>query len=478
MENYDVVVIGSGVTGSWISYYLSKKDVSVAVLEKESDVCLGTSKANSAIVHAGYDPDSGTLMAKLNVRGNELIHSLYKKMSIPFKEIGSLVISTREEEDKIIDSLYARGVFNGVPGLRILSGDEARKMEINLTTECRRALYAPSAGICSPFELTLAPLECALNNGVVLKRNFEVKSAVKKGDRFIINNKVSARVVINAAGLYADEVASIFGDDEYHIHPRIGEYFLLDHSSSGIVNHVIFQTPTKKGKGILVTPTVDGNILSGPTSVDINDKEFRETTDSGQDEVLREALRSIPSLSIKDTITQFSGSRAVSSTGDFVLGFSSKVSNLYNALGICSPGLTASPAIGEYVVSELTSKGVITDKDKDNFSSERKVIRMNELSFEERAEMIKKNPLYGRIICRCEGISEGEIVSSIHSPCGAVDLDGVKRRVRAGMGRCQGGFCSPRVMEILSRELSLPYEKITKRGGGSYMVVKKKGEEK
>lgn len=484
MRRYDFAIVGAGVCGAWIAYELSKRDLSVVVLEKESDVCQGTSKANSAIVHAGYDPIPGSLMATLNVRGNELIRKLHDEMSIPFKQVGSLVVAFDYEGVDVIRKLYDRGESNGVPGLEILSREETLAKEPNLSSECRGSLYAPTGGICSPFELTAAPMEIAMVNGVDFIRSFELSKVERKtrgndNDVFVLNDCIETSCVINAAGVRSAEIAALFGDGSFGILPRKGEYSLLDSTVGGLVSHVIFQPPTSLGKGVLVTPTVDGNILVGPTAQDIMNCDDTATTAAGQKRVFESARVSVPGVSERDVITSFAGVRAVSDfrnaggDEDFVVGFSN-VKGLFNVAGICSPGLTSAPAIGEYVVKQLEGRGLVGPF-KQRYETGRKVVRFMALDDDEKRAAIKDNPLYGRVICRCEGVTEGEIVDSIRRPCGAVDMDGVKRRVRAGMGRCQGGFCGPRVMEILSCELGVPYSQVTKFGRTSWMVRDKKG---
>ena len=475
MKEYDYVIVGAGVTGCWTAYELSKRRNTVLVIDRASDLAEGTSKANSAIIHAGYDPEPGSLMAKLNVRGNEIIRECHERMAIPFRQNGSLVVAFDDEGMKRVNELYAKGVFNGVPGLRILSPGETYELEKNLAEGVKGALLAPTGGICSPFELAAAPLEIAVTNGVEFLRDTELLTVEKTEGGFILNGSIKASYVINAAGVDAGRVASLFGDDSIEIHPRRGEYSLLDNAVGKLVTHTVFQPPTEKGKGILVTPTVDGNILVGPNAEDITDAYDTSTTARGQEEIFQGARLSVPTLSERDIITSFSGVRAVSQSKDFIIGFSS-VDGLINAAGICSPGLTASPAIGEYIVSLLEEKGLV-GKMKETYKDSREVVRFMELDDDEKRKALERNPLYGRVICRCESVTEGEIVDSITRPAGAVTLDGVKRRVRAGMGRCQGGFCSPRVMEILSRELNVPFTDITKKGKGSWLSEKKEGDE-
>jgi glycerol-3-phosphate dehydrogenase len=474
-QKYDFAVVGAGVSGAWIAYELSKYTAKTCLIEKENDVAMGATKANSAIIHAGYDPVPGTLMAKLNVRGNELVRELHEKMDIPFRQIGSLVIALSEDDEAKIRELYERGLKNGVKGLKILTKEETLALEPNLSDEVRGALLAETAGVCSSFEMSVAPAEVAENNGVDLIRNFKVENvSYEDGYTILVSSDgktVAARTVINAAGVHADEIAALFGDDSFTMTPRRGEYSILDNSCKDLVRHVIFQPPVKYGKGILVSQTVDGNIIVGPTAENIDDKEDKSTTTEGQKTAFDGARRSVPSVSERDVITSFSGIRPIGGKGDFIIGFSDANKALFNVAGIESPGLTAAPAIGEYVIEKLIESGHKFVK-KDDFDNTRIVVRFKDLSDEEKNRKIAENPLYGRVICRCETVTEGEIVDSIRRGAGARDMDGVKRRVRAGMGRCQGGFCGPRVMEILSRELDIPMSEVTKFGGGSRMTEK------
>lgn len=472
---YDFAVIGAGVSGAWIAYELSKYTAKTCLIEKENDVAMGATKANSAIIHAGYDPLPGTLMAKLNIRGNELVRKLHKKMDIPFRQIGSLVIALTEEDEIKIHELYERGLKNGVEGLKILSRAETLALEPNLSTDVRGALFAETAGVCSSFEMSCAPAEVAENNGVELIRNFKVENVLQDGEYTVLvsssGQTVSAKTVINAAGVHADEIASLFGDTSFTMTARKGEYSILDNNCKDLVHHVIFQPPVKYGKGILVSQTVDGNIIVGPTAENIDDKEDKSTTVEGQLTAFEGARRSVPSVSERDVITSFTGIRPIGGKGDFIIGFSDYNKHLFNVAGIESPGLTAGPAIGEYVVEKIIESGFEFTPNK-NFDNTRKVIRFKDLSDDEKNRIIAENPLYGRVICRCETVTEGEIADSVTRGAGARDMDGVKRRVRAGMGRCQGGFCGPKVMEIIARELHIPMSEVTKFGGGSRMTEK------
>lgn len=479
MEVFDFLVIGAGVTGSWTAYELSKYDVKVCLAEKGEDVCSGASRANSAIVHAGYDAAEGTLMAKLNVRGNELIRRCYKKMSIPFRQIGSLVLAFGDEELEAIQKLYLRGKANGVPNLELLTEQEVKAVEPYVSEKVVGALYAPTAGVVSAFELAIAPADVAVKNGAVFVPDFDVISAEKKDGVFTVKSadgrKMRAKHVINAAGVHADDIAALFGDTSFRITPRRGEYAILDNRVGYLANHVLFQPPVKYGKGILVSPTVDGNILVGPTADNIEEKDDKATTADGLSRAFKGAKKTVPTVNERDTITVFAGVRPIGDKHDFILGFSDAEPCLINAAGIESPGLTSAPAVAEYLVALIKKR--VKLKRKESFDGTRNVVRMKELTEAAQKEIIKKDPRYGRIICRCETISEGEIAAAIHSPIPARSLDAVKRRVRAGMGRCQGGFCSPRVMEIIARELGVPETEVTKSGGGSWLVDGRVGTE-
>ena len=474
MDNsFDMIIIGAGVTGCAVARELSRYDCSVLVIEKDEDVCCGTSKANSGIVHAGYDAKPGTLKAKMNIRGNEMMTSLCEELDIPFKRIGSLVVCTDESLRSGIEELYARGITNGVPDLKILESDEVRELEPNISDDVVCALFAPTAGVICPFRLNIALAECAAQNGVEFKFDTQVTNIRSAGDQWIIETSdktYNARAVINAAGCHADDIHNLVSENKLHITPRRGDYMLLDRSLDGFVKHVIFPQPTKMGKGILVTPTVHGNTLVGPTAVDIESKDEAPVTAEGLVKVQEGAVKNVKGLPLKQVITGFSGLRAHEDGGEFILEEAEGCPGFFDCAGIESPGLTACPAIGEYMASLVSSRLSLKQKEYWNGIC-KDVIRPFELPPEERENLISDNPEYGRIICRCETITEGEIIDAIRRPLGAKSLDGVKRRTRAGMGRCQGGFCSPRVMDILSRELGLPLEAITKSGGNSKIVT-------
>ena len=470
---YDVIIIGGGVSGAASARELSRYKVRACVLEKEEDVCCGTSKANSAIVHAGYDAAPGSLKAKLNVRGNEMMEQLSENLDFPFQKTGSLVICLSGEEMPGLQELYDKGVANGVKGLKILDREEVLGMEPNITDDVYAALYAPSAGIVCPFGMNIALAENACTNGVEFRFNTEVLDIRKTENGYEIHTNrgmFQAKCVVNAAGVYADKIHNMVSKKKIHITPRRGEYCLLDKSAGTHVSRTIFSLPTKYGKGVLVTPTVHGNLLIGPTAVDIENKEGTNTTREGLDEVISKAGQNVKNLPMRQVITSFAGLRAHEDGSEFIIGEADDAEGFIDCAGIESPGLTSCPAIGGMVAEILREK--LGLEEKENFISTRKgILNPNTLAKEERAELIRKEPAYGNIICRCEMITEGEILDAIRRPLGARSLDGVKRRTRAGMGRCQSGFCSPRTMEILARELHVNMSDITKSGGNSRLVV-------
>lgn len=473
---YDVIVIGAGVTGSSVARELSRYNANICVLEKGEDVCTGTSKANSAIVHAGFDAAEGSMMAKMNVRGNEMMTQLAEDLDIPFKRNGAMVVCIHKEALDGLKTLYDRGIANGVKELRILSREEALEMEPNLSENVQGALYAPTSGIICPFILNIAMAENAAENGVEFRFNTQVEDIKADADGIwhlrTNNGEYTAKYVINAAGVYADIIHNMVSENKIHITPRRGDYCLLDKEVGGHVKHTIFPQPTNLGKGVLVSPTVHGNLIVGPTAVDIEDKEGNNTTAAGINDLIAKAGAHVRDLPLRKVITSFAGLRAHEAHHEFIIKEVEDAPHFIDCAGIESPGLTSCPAIGEYVGQMMKEKMELTEKE--NWISKRKgILNPQELSFEDRAELIKEKPAYGNIICRCESISEGEILDAIHRPLGARSLDGVKRRTRAGMGRCQAGFCSPRVMEILNRELGIPMEEITKSGGRSNIVLER-----
>ena len=474
--NYDAAIIGGGVTGCAIARELSRYDLSICVIEREEDVCSGTSKANSAIVHAGYDAVPGSNKAIFNVEGNRIMEELSKELDFPFMRNGSLVLCFSEDDRPALKALYEKGVKNGVPGLSILTGDEVRAMEPNVTDEVVAALYAPTGGIVCPFGLTIALAENACDNGVEFLFNTEVKEIRKRENGYDLKTEdetIHAAYVINAAGVYADVFHNMVSEEKIHITPRKGDYCLLDKEAGTHVAHTIFQLPGKMGKGVLVTPTVHGNLLVGPTATDVDDREYTRTTAKELSDIMEKAAWGVKNVPFRQVITSFSGLRAHEDSDDFIIGEAPDAAGFFDAAGIESPGLTSAPAIGIHV-AELVARKAKASR-KESFHGTRKgILDPQKLSLSERAELIKENPRYGTIICRCEEVSEGEIVDAITRTLGAVSLDGIKRRVRAGMGRCQAGFCAPRTMEILARETNRKMEDICKNRAGSNILTGRK----
>ena len=479
---YDVIIIGAGVTGCSIARELSRYKLKTLVLEKGEDVCTGTSKANSAIVHAGYDAVPGTLKAKLNRRGNEMMGEVAEELDVPFSRIGSFVVCLKSDDPKKLQALYDRGIANGIKGLEIITDlDRLHEMEPNLSDDVVSALYAPTAGIICPFLLTIGMAENAFTNGVAFNFNEEVAAVTKKEDGYeVVTNAgtYETKIVVNAAGVYADRIHNMVSAKKLHITARKGEYCLLDHTAGNHVKHTIFVLPNEYGKGILVSPTIHGNLLLGPTAVDVDDKEATNTTGAGLNEVNTKCFRGVKNIPTREVITSFAGLRAHEDGDDFVIGEPEDAAGFFDAAGIESPGLTSAPAIGEMVAGEIAEK--LAAEKNEAFNGKRKgILDPKKLTMEERNELIKKNPSYGTIICRCESVTEGEIIDAITRPLGAKSLDGVKRRVRAGMGRCQAGFCSPRVMDLLKKYRNVPMTEVTKSGGRSQIVFgySKKSEE-
>lgn len=469
---YDAVVIGAGCVGAMTLRELSKYNLKVCILEKENDVAMGATRANSAIVHAGFDAEPGTLKAKLNVRGAELFKTVTKELGVKYINNGSMVIGFSDEDKEHLELLYERGIKNGVKNLKILTQDEAREIEPNLSKNVKYVLHAPSGSITCPYELTIAAVGNAMDNGAELKLNFEVCGIKEKDGYYEIYSKdetVKSKIVINCAGVYSDKIASFAGDTSFKITPRKGEYILLDKINGDIVKNTIFRTPSNMGKGILVSPTVDKNLITGPTSFNIEDKEDNATSEEGFSQIIKQASENVDGVNFRNTITSFCGVRAVGDTGDFII--TSPKHGFINAAGIESPGLSASPAIAEYIIEMIKNSGYELSVNK-NFNPIRKPMHyFKEASIEEKNEIIKKDKSFGRVICRCETVTEGEILEAIRTNPKPTDLDGVKRRTRAQMGRCQGGFCSPYIINLLSKELNIPVTGITKSGKGSYITV-------
>lgn len=470
---YDVVIVGGGVSGAAIARELSRYDAKVCLMEKEEDVCSGTSKANSAIIHAGYDAAPGTLKAKLNVRGNEIMGTLAKELDFPFKRNGSLVICQNKEDMTALEMLYHRGIENGVKELQILKREEVLALEPNIADDVYAALYAPTGGIICPFGLNIALAENAYVNGVEFRFHTEVQDIQKIQDGFELHTdqgKFETKYVVNAAGVYADKIHNMVSEKKLHIIPRAGEYCLMDKETGDHVSRTVFTLPGKLGKGILVTPTIHGNLLIGPTAVNIDNKEGTNTTREGLQQVMEKAALSVKNLPTSRIITSFAGLRAHEEQDDFIIGEVEDAEGFIDCAGIESPGLTSCPAIGEMVAEIIRDKMGLQEKD-DFIPTRKGILNPSELSKEERTVLIKEKPAYGNIICRCEMVTEGEIIDAITRPLGARSIDGIKRRTRAGMGRCQAGFCLPGTMEILAREGKISMFDITKSGRDSQLIV-------
>ncbi len=471
MREYDVAIIGAGITGAAIARQIARNDIRIALIDSADDVAMGASRANSAIVHAGYDCPPGSLEALLNVRGNAMYDRWCKELDVPLGRLGSMVVAFSDEETKTVEALYERGLKNGVPDMRIITGDEARKIEPMLSRDAVSALYAGTGAITCPYEMTMACAENARTNGVEWLLGKAVTAIAREADGLRItleDEQILAKRVVNAAGVFADDVSRMIGDDSFSIRPRKGEYMLIDRTADSPWT-VLFQTPTKLGKGVLVSPTVDGNCFAGPTAVETGDKYDSSVTAEGIESLKRLAHKTAPGLDFRQVITSFAGIRAQPSTGDFIIRASEADYRMIHVAGICSPGFTSAPAIAEMVEHLLRASG-LSPREKMSYNPVRKHIRVfRHMSETEREAAIAENPLYGRVICRCETVTEAEVIEAVRR--GARSVDGVKRRTRAGMGRCQGGFCGPRVMEIISRETGIPMTEITKFGGKSYLLA-------
>lgn len=471
---FDCVVIGAGVVGGFVARELTKYELSVCIVEKAADVAMGATRANSAIVHAGFDAKEGTLKAKLNVRGSEMMEDVCAQLGVKYKRNGSLVVGFNEDDAVTLRSLIERGKTNGVNGLSFLEGDEVFKLEPNIGKDVTCALRAETGAIVCPYELCMAAVGNAMDNGAELRLNFDVKKIDERDGVYTVSSSgdsVEARIVINCAGVYADEVAKMIGDDSFSIRPRRGEYMLLDKECGSLVGHTVFRCPSKMGKGVLVTPTVDGNLLLGPTAEDIDDKTDTSTTSEGLARVALLAQNQVSGINLGKVITSFTGLRATGSTGDFIID--SPKRGFINCAGIESPGLTSAPAIAEYVVDMLKGNGIELKERSDFNGTRRSMHYFCELSIDEKNKIIKNNPDYAHVVCRCETVTAGEIIEAIRTNPRPTDIDGIKRRTRASMGRCQGGFCTPYMVEILAREMGVSVTDITKFGGESYINVSK-----
>ncbi|MCL2775656.1 MAG: NAD(P)/FAD-dependent oxidoreductase [Oscillospiraceae bacterium] len=479
---FDVTVIGAGVVGALTARELTKYNLKVALLEKESDVAMGTSKGNSAIVHAGFDAENGSLKAELNVKGCKMMQSVANDLGVRYRKNGSLVCAFSDKETEHLEVLKKRGINNGLSEteLEIIMGESLFDLEPNLSREVKAALYAPTAGLVCPYFLTIAAAENAVLNGCNLILSFTVNKIESNGGFLTVKSadgrEIATRYIINSAGLYSDDIAKMCGDsgqiEEYTIIPRKGEYMLMDKKVGSFVNTTLFSVPSDKGKGILVSPSVDGNLIIGPNAV-VTTKDDVSTSAEGLAEITQGAEKLVPSLDMRQVITSFAGVRATPKNHDFNIIPSQNTKNVLHLIGIESPGLASSPAIAEYAVRILKYMGLkLSPKTDFNPTADRRK-SFRSMTAKERAAAIGENKLYAKIICRCETVTEAEIVDFIHSSCPATTIDAVKRRTRAGMGRCQGGFCSPRVADILSRELGADMLDVTKKGDGSHILTGK-----
>lgn len=485
-EFFDVILIGGGVVGCMTARYLSRYQLSVLLIEKESDIGMGASAANSAIVHAGYDPEPGTLKAEMNVRGNEMFDILACELGFAFERRGDYVVAIGPEEKFALDKLMRQGIQNGVPGLMIIGADEMRRREPGINPQVSGALWASTGGICDPFAVSVAAIENAIQNGVkvYLETRFEsfiIENGVIKGIR-TNRGEIGCRWVINAAGIYADDVMHAAGvRPEFFITPRRGEYCVLDRAEVTI-NNVLFPTPTEKGKGILVTTTVHGNTILGPNAQIISDKTDRQVTPAGLQEVWQGANKLIPALKPREAIAVFAGLRAMGNAPalkpgvkhqhDFVIEIPATVHGLVNLGGIESPGFTSAPAIAERVIELLRDAGESLPEKADWNPIRPPRLRFREVSQQEQARLVRSNPSYGRMICRCENVTEAEILQEIHAPLPARTYDAIKRRTWLGTGRCLGAFDMPRVVELLAQELNIPIEQVSKKGPGSEFLFR------
>jgi len=473
----EILVIGAGVVGGMIARELTRYTPSVAIAEAACDVALGATRANSAIVHAGFDAKEGSLKALLNVRGSKMMKKVCSELGVKYKNNGSLVVGFNEEDKETLLGLLERGNKNGVEGLKLLSREELLSIEPNIGDEVAYALHAPTGAIVCPYELCMAAVGNAMDNGASLYLDFKVVSIEKQANGYLVKaedgREIFAKFVVNGAGAYSDEISALIGDESFSVKPRRGEYMLLDKECGSLIGHTVFSCPSKMGKGILVSPTVDGNLLLGPTAEDIEDKTDVRTTAEGMAKIRAGVSRQVKGVNFSKVITSFSGVRSSEKNGDFIIRQSEKVDGFIHVAAIDSPGLTCCVAIADYAIEQLRAMGLVLTEKADFDPVRENPHAFREMSDEEKDAYIKQHPAYGKIVCRCETVSEGEIRDAIRRNPPARDIDGVKRRTRSGMGRCQGGFCMPYVMRLLSEENGEPMEKITKNGEGSAQLTGK-----
>ena len=479
-KTYDIAIIGAGITGTMIAFHLSKYTTKVAVLEAGIDVASGSTRANSAIVHAGYDAKEGTLKALLNVKGCQMMPEITSQLGVHYKKCGSLVIGFNQRDLEELQKLKKRGETNGVKGLRIINRSELLKMEPNVSKDAKHALFAPSAGIVCPYDLAYAVAENSATNGTDYYFEYKVDKIDYDGELYTLyagEQSISSKYVVNAAGLYCDEIARLIGEElPFEIIPRRGEYMLLDKNEGKTAKHTIFVTPNEKGKGILVSPTVDGNIIVGPNANIVESKADTGVTEEGLDEIAKGARVIAPQINLKATITTFAGVRPTPTSGDFYIQESEKCKNFVHAAGIESPGLASAPAVGEYVINILKNCGLKLRKKKNYIetrTTEGNCKLFYDMNETERKKAIKQDPRYAIMVCRCEMVTEGDIVNAIKRPISAHTVDMVKRRTRAGMGRCQGAHCREKVAEIIAKELDIDISEVKKFSSNSKLLLGK-----
>jgi glycerol-3-phosphate dehydrogenase len=469
----DVVIIGAGVAGACIARQLSAYKLDIALVDKEADVSFGTSKGNSGIIHGGFHHSQKYLKARLEIRGNLMFDRLSRELDFPFKRCGILVVALSEEEMKYISHLYEQGLENGAIGIEMCSRERMFELEPKLNPDTVGGLHAPGGSVIEPYRFAFSVIESAQKNGVEVITNFELTRSEWDGQAHKIEaadgRTIRSRYLINAAGLYADRVSAACGAEKFEITPRKGEYFLLDRATAAAPNRVLFPVPTKVSKGMLVIPTAEGTVLLGPTADDIDDKEDLAVDEDNLQRIFEQSRRMVPVVSQNDVISLFAGLRPTLKSGDFYIDISEKQQNFIQVAGIQSPGLTAAPAIGEYVKNLLKKAGgeLVEKPDYDPFVT--KLPRIRDASPFEAAQLMEEDPAYGNVVCRCEEISEAEILAAIRR--GHTTLDGVKYFTRAGMGRCQGGFCTYKIIKLLMREKGMTHEEITKRGGDSRVLA-------
>lgn len=477
-EVYDVTIIGAGVTGASIARRLSAYNLKTVIVEKECDVSFGVSKANSGIIHGGFHHNSSTLKSRLEIRGNLMFDRLKEELYFPFSRCGIVVAAFNLDEMRTVEKLYENGVNNKAIGIELCNRDRMLYLEPKLNSDVVGGLFAPGGGIIEPYRFVFSLVESALKNGVSLLTDFKVERGNHDGEHYTIEAEdgrtIKSKWIINAAGLYCDQISHIFSGEEYKINARKGEEFLLDRNSSAFTSRVVFPVPSKESKGMLVIPTVEGTTMIGPTALIVDDKEDNSTSKENFTKVFSSARRLVPSVSERDIISSFSGLRPSIEGDDFYIELSKKIPRFIQVAGIQSPGLTASPAIAEYVKDLLKTNGLILVEKPDYDPYIEKVERFRNQTRSEIDQLIKDNPAYGEIICRCESITEAEVVAAIRK--GHHSLDGIKFYTRAMMGRCQGGFCTYKILKIIARETGCSLDEITKRGGKSWIVNKSVGD--